>query len=724
MLTIREPIKIVARSSMIGLSDDLSQKIEANYQVLASALSPENMLHFITESPAVYMEGESMTSLVTVDNRINTQQINVELVNNVLNRVLLSVQEELTYQDRVFIDMVLSKIGITDVKQFMHQTQILQQNTKNVNRLLQLYNKGGDAINELHRYFNEQHTINDNSRENNITNVNKYYSNSAQTIHNTQSNLLMTEQLLEYKQENTDASEQIDELIEENIVKQENIKNELTQQQQSTTAVLHLQQDILNRLDTATIYQELENFYEPIYVNDSYIDSKEFSVSEQLLQVQNFSLNQIKNDITLKNEPLEYHVLNAYELGTHDVYESESTVTNELVEAVVLNALNQVYTLRQQQINEGTNNWYDMTESLQQTIGNTLNRFEEFHGDTTLTYQEADMYNLALQQNFAEEVNAIENLYEQYRQDRKYSRQEISQRNQIVQEETHVHGQQINYLTNQEELLKQQLNQINETNQIKQQQLQNIVNNIRPTQTIQINRSKAMEDARRAIEKPNEVLLEYIKQENILDRQEIEIKQQLSQVIEPDVMRIFEQIEKYQKDPSSSDGSITTNEAALDHLMQDSAVPGSPQTVEILQRQIERQTNDRISNTRNEEIKNQIEKIVTTKTNETRYESQPGDVELLHRTSQNSVDETILEEIRNVSRNVNRNIEQHEENLQETRDIYKTVTNQVNQVYVQDNEQLKTMISNNVSKQLGNISDQVYRRIEKKMDTERRRRGL
>ena len=124
---------------MVSIDDTFAMRVEANYNVLAGSLSPENMLHLITQKQDILMEGDSMTSIVSVDNHINRQQINMELINNVMNRILVADEQKLSYQDRVFIDNVLNRIGITDVKQFMNQVSVLKQSTINVNKLLALY---------------------------------------------------------------------------------------------------------------------------------------------------------------------------------------------------------------------------------------------------------------------------------------------------------------------------------------------------------------------------------------------------------------------------------------------------------------------------------------------------------------------------------------------------------------------------------------------------------
>ena len=43
---------------------------------------------------------------------------------------------------------------------------------------------------------------------------------------------------------------------------------------------------------------------------------------------------------------------------------------------------------------------------------------------------------------------------------------------------------------------------------------------------------------------------------------------------------------------------------------------------------------------------------------------------------------------------------------------------------IKQNEEIARLISSTVQQELGNLSEQVYGKLEKRMDTERRRRGL
>lgn len=788
MLTLKAPIQLSMRPAMVKTNDSMGRRIEANYQVLASTLSPENMLHFITDPAEVYMEGESMTSLVTVNNRINHQRINVELINNVMNRILLAEHNSMSYQDRVFVDMVLNRMGITDVKQFMHQVTLMKSNTVNMSHLLELYTKDGDVIEELSQYMKNTklQQMTTQLQPQRLIPTNTTIDMSRQV---TQSNLMQTQELLSYKEEaNEDIYSVVDEYINE---QQQHIHNAVTNQENTTKVNLQsrseehtlqqqleentienttklqqletqidqtaqtdvrleqqvrqlqqevqkeeqqpqyqdshyelwLHQNILNRLDTGSIYQEIENYYKPATDTNRYIDINEYMVSEQWMQSQNIQLNQIKNKISYRNEPLEYRMFNTYELGDEQQEISEQNVTNELVEAVVLNALNQSYALRHNEINSRSDQWYDLTDSMQQNISNTMNRFEQYHNQEKTSIEAADIYNRAIQQEYTNEIEAIEQLYENHASTTLHTEGSPTTQTLVYQQENQLHGQQIQYLTKEEELLKQQLEQVQITNENKQQQLHQIINKIEPQAKLQINRAKAMEDARKALENPHKVVMEYLEKENSVERYEKETKKQLEKVIDPKVMQIFQQIEEYHKNPQLSQGSISANEAALETLILDTEKKEIPAPEQYNENVIQSETT-RTKELRNKELTSRIEKLVHKETTDRIYTTTPGQAEMLHKVTENGISEEVLEELKNVNRTVNRNVEEYTEQLQENQEIHRTHTNYVNHIELQDNQEISTMVANQVKDQIGNLSEQVYRRLEKRMDTEKRRRGL
>jgi len=124
---------------MIPAQEAFYHRITGNYAVMNAGIDKEELLHMVTAPPEIYL-GEGASSILTNYVDIQNQQENrIELVNNLLNRIVLMQEADLAYQDRVYITNVLNKLGIRDVSQFMKQVRILKDETKSTQHLISLY---------------------------------------------------------------------------------------------------------------------------------------------------------------------------------------------------------------------------------------------------------------------------------------------------------------------------------------------------------------------------------------------------------------------------------------------------------------------------------------------------------------------------------------------------------------------------------------------------------
>ena len=661
MLTIKSPIKISANSSIIKSNNSFAERMEANYQVMVSSLSPEVMLHFIAGQSDVLIEGDSMTSLVSVNQKINRQQINVELVNNVLNRILAIDNSVLNYQDRTFIDTVLRRIGITDVNQFIRQIQVMKQNTNQVNELIQQYQAGEEVFHEWKKY--------------------------------------------------------------QNVVNKKKESHDTTVYKEEKDYDIWLHQKILNRLETGDIYREMKAFYTPLYDSHKRIDRREWYISEQLIQSQNIELNHYRNEYLNQEEPVYYRTLNQYELGTTNQYDTQiKSIESEMLEAVLLNTINHAYALRKDMIQNAVENQYNFVEGMQSVVENTISRFEEYHQHNRMTYQEANHYNKMMQENSQTELHLLQQLMEQHRQEVTYSSENIAQE-LYHHEDKHIYGQQIDYLTQEQEFLKQQLTTNNQLIVEKQKQPEQLIQNMKQQSKLQINRDRAIKEAKKALQNPEQMVLEYMNTQNAVEQVEIERRHQLEKVIDKETLKIFEQIEQYHRDPRSVAEYIVANDAAMASFVRDTSVSRAAEE-RAIEEHIMMQTDKKIQNTRHQEIRQQIDRVIKREIPVIQEISSPQNIELYHKVAESNLSEEVLEEIKNVNRTFSTNVEKYTEQIEESTDVHRIVTNHVNHIQLQQNEELSTMIANNVKEQVGNLTEQVYRKLEKRMDSEKRRRGL
>ena len=138
MLTIKAPIELKSRGDFITCDDSFPDRITANYGLIGNEIGSEELLHMAATPPEIYIaSGDLMT--VAGNTMINSRnEEKLSIVNNVLNRILISDRIELTYQDRAYITDVLHKLGIKDDRRFMEQIRQEMNDYHSKQRLMEL----------------------------------------------------------------------------------------------------------------------------------------------------------------------------------------------------------------------------------------------------------------------------------------------------------------------------------------------------------------------------------------------------------------------------------------------------------------------------------------------------------------------------------------------------------------------------------------------------------
>ena len=92
-----------------------------------------------------------MTTIAVNNSQNNVHQLSLNVINNVVNRLLLSQEQNFTYQDRVYVSTVLHKLGVTDVNQFMRQVRELYDESVSIGRLNTLYRENSSRLEKILR---------------------------------------------------------------------------------------------------------------------------------------------------------------------------------------------------------------------------------------------------------------------------------------------------------------------------------------------------------------------------------------------------------------------------------------------------------------------------------------------------------------------------------------------------------------------------------------------
>ncbi len=151
MIKIIAPIEL--KTGIFAIRDrGFNERIRDNYAVMGSNISTETLTHAIHTPPEILVaEGSESTTNIggTSFSFTNVQQT---LINNAVNRILVSGDYTLNYQDRVFITSVLNKLGVRDERRFMEEVKSILSESSNTLRLTKLYLENSEEIRNLLEY--------------------------------------------------------------------------------------------------------------------------------------------------------------------------------------------------------------------------------------------------------------------------------------------------------------------------------------------------------------------------------------------------------------------------------------------------------------------------------------------------------------------------------------------------------------------------------------------
>ena len=810
MLTIRKPIGLKTQRPIQTVREDMAARIQANYGLMQSPIRKGELLHITTEPPEVYFaEGDNIQFFSQTSNDVK-QEIRLDVINNLINRILVAQTENFTYQDTVFISSILRRLGIRDEKLFMKQVFALQNEKKENYVLLQKYEENRELLQMLFARERERKQEESGGQETPAAEKQRYY------IHDT----------------------------------------------------------IFRRLDTGRIYQDMRAYTKGLRHDSQQIFRTELHMGEQAAMTQNFRLHALRQEITKNEMPLYYNHANQYEFLQELTEESVQALEEQISAAILLNLTDQSFALRQGQILENSHNWYSIAGALFQTAENTWKRYEaNLLEGKRVSGEITQLLEAAIGERRIE-GDTVENIAAEYRSMHQEWKRAAELRQTLLQQrniqETHEGPVSISggsyHLTQEEmdlhylwqgedsgapanitaEQLQKQLETLNQRNYENYQRLTEIQKQQPHIKERRLDRRKAQTDALRALENQGEVLREYIAAETadpaeetrrqaeaqiyalfseetkeiyrqyliqnrteettflqhiMAQPEEDETRREVVRVLEQvrqteQTRQIQQQIQKqteqmqpvlaenitqelrrrmtvlqecqkdavYQKwvQPAelrwqeteqiqtelvrqvqtrqrenilrqaesqtvleTDEATVSAEETAGHTLRHDRKVS---ETEEIFHTEEERkriaETGKRLEELR-QTMESRTEQYLAEQTEalaETQKYTLDRQIELVHKTEEQGISEEMLEEIR-LRERTRREVHQEETTVQQNRITQRTVEETVNHIQMKQTEDIEALIRQNVKKQLGNLSDQVYGRLERKLQTERKRRG-
>lgn len=321
MLTLKGPIELHSvRQGLTGNVDSFCQKIQGNYGLIGRNYTARDLLFLLTAPPELPEDMGGMTTLVSNQTTVDARSITLDVVNNVINRIMLDGSSQFTYQDQVYITNVLNRLGVNNIEQFMTQVRQLRAENESTVHLTRLYRA------ELERILEKQLTE-------------------------------KTEKILPVRMES---------------------ESEATAYEPDPSVMMSL--NILQRLNTTELYETVHAFQRNWIRSENHFHRNEMRLSEQLRFSNQVSLAELKQQIYHQPQLSLQHHLNQYEAGTIlEIPQSEEQVLSQAAVAALVTAVDNtvVEVLNRPQYRQ--EQWIRLENALWQTAENTLSRFETYH---------------------------------------------------------------------------------------------------------------------------------------------------------------------------------------------------------------------------------------------------------------------------------------------------------------------------------------------------------
>lgn len=353
MLTLKAPIQLHIAQNLTGNAEAFGERIRGNYGLLGAHFAAKDLLFLMTAPPELPEDLGGMTTLVNQQNTVDVRSVTMEVVNNVVNRILLDGTEQFTYQDQVYITTVLNRLGITNVAQFMEQVRQLRVENESTVHMTKLYRE------ELERILQRQAA-----------------GENAPVL-----------PLIVSREEETAP--------------------------QSVDPRVTLCMEILNRLDTTNLYETVHAFQRNWSGGVNIFRNQELKLSEQLRFSNAVSLAEIKQQVYQQPNLHLLHHLNAYETGTLlEAPRDEEEVLSQAAAAALVSAVDNtvVEVLNRPQFRQ--EQWVQVQNALWQVAENTLSRFETYHSQPQLSI-DLSVRTDAAWNNYVQELKEYQTLYRQ-----------------------------------------------------------------------------------------------------------------------------------------------------------------------------------------------------------------------------------------------------------------------------------------------------------------------
>ena len=381
MLTLVKPIELKNKDITSCVSEGLAYRIRDNYQFIDSQISSTDFLHVLTNPPEVFLaEGSNVNILNQNTNVINVQQKKIDVINQLVNRLLLHPDVNFTYQDNVYVTTVLNKLGIKNHQDFINQINKVINETDRRNFEIKYLSQGIERIakkDEGEANENPNLTVNNeeyvsrvlkrlgvNNRQEFINKIDEFVNES---IDRRKESIYLSGNIENIYQTEGESESGYDKEFPAQVV------DMLTQNN-----VLMLHNDIFKRLQTEKIYDTVARFLAPQFVKNE-LNEFNTAIAEQRIASEYLSIERMAGDIFGDEITLIHKQENRYEEENFQNVEKidEEYVSAQLVSAMLVDLTKKVYSEKYSILNENNNEYIEIKKGLYNSAQNVINRYME-----------------------------------------------------------------------------------------------------------------------------------------------------------------------------------------------------------------------------------------------------------------------------------------------------------------------------------------------------------
>ncbi|MCR4891513.1 MAG: hypothetical protein K5989_04970, partial [Lachnospiraceae bacterium] len=400
-----------------------------------------------------------------------------------------------------------------------------------------------------------------------------------------------------------------------------------------------------------------------------------------------------RESFTLLNEPV-----NIYESGESESPDVRRGTTDRLSAAVLFRLLQNVHYILSEEGRRARDNWYEFRNLLYRSAENTFERLQSAMTETAeIPVPEREITEV-LEMLFPEAGGEGEALA---------GEGNLSQ----VQTEADI----IEQIKHTQETLSQSTNNYRK-----------MLSLLERARNVGRRRNRARAESRRALRSPEESReaierLEREEEEGEQERQEI--LREVTELFPNDSVRVFEAVEQVLNQPETTFQDISVVQNNVTQLMQDIEMSREAgQAEELIFSRGRDETAEALEELR--QLTGRREQSGTESAGSWEDREKPP---IVHRRTESLSQEDVEEILSQNRRNVNRVREERESqqsSVEYLNNVTRTVAETGSVITEEDREDIAEMVSRGVRSQMGSISDEVLRRLEKRLRNEKSRRGI